>query len=217
MWSDSEKKDHINTLELRAAMLGIQSLCRKLSNCSLRVEMDNTTAVAYINNMGGTHSAACNAITRQILLWCKARGIWLLACHIAGKDNDIADSYSRKQSINTEWSLNREVFSRLCKTFGTPRIDIFAARTNHQLPKYMSLYPDPNAVAINTFFHSWNQYIYIFPPFNLISRILKKLVEDETDKALVVIPNWKTQTWYPKLIKMMVGKPIHLTQRSISS
>ncbi|GFN87753.1 hypothetical protein PoB_001425900 [Plakobranchus ocellatus] len=75
MWSDSEKKDHINTLELRAAMLGIQSLCQKLSNCSLRVEMDNTTAVAYINNMGGTHSAACNAITRQILLWCKARGI----------------------------------------------------------------------------------------------------------------------------------------------
>ena len=126
------------------------------------------------------------------------------------KINSAADSYSRKTSIHTEWSLNKALFSQLCATFGTPAIDVFAARTNHQLPRYMSLYPDPNTVAVNAFFHVWNEYIYIFPPFNLISRVLKKLLEDGTEKALVVVLQWKTQSWFPKMIKMSVGETVHL-------
>ena len=210
MWSDKEKDLHINVLELQAALLGIQSLCHKLRHCHLRIELDNTTAVAYINNMGGTHSVACNAITKTLLLWCKARGIWLSACHIPGKDNTVADSYSRKQSIHTEWSLNVNVFSHLCEIYGTPSIDLFAARTNNQLPRYMSLYPDASAEAINAFLHVWDEYVYIFPPFNLIPRVLKKLREDRTKKALIVVPEWKTQTWFPKLNSLMTGQPFHL-------
>ena len=212
MWTDDERKEHINVLELKACMLGVQSLCRELSNCHVRVELDNTTAVAYINNMGGTHSQACNCVTRELLIWCKSRTIWLTACHIAGKDNVTADRYSRKYSVHTEWKLNPKEFKRLCSAFGTPEIDLFAARTNFQLSKYMSLNPDPSAHAINAFFHVWSEYVYIFPPFNLIPRILKKLGEDRTEKALVVVPVWTTQTWYPKLVKMMMGQPVYLEQ-----
>ena len=152
MWSEKEKDLHINVLELQAALLGIQSLCHKLRHCHLRIELDNTTAVAYINNMGGTHSIACNAITKTLLLmlWCKARGIWLSACHIPGKDNTVADSYSRKQSIHTEWSLNVNVFttfSHLCEIYGT----------NNQLPRYMSVYPNASTEAINAFLHVWDE------------------------------------------------------------
>ena len=142
--------------------------------------------------MGGTHSFTCNAVTRELLLWCKARSIWLSACYIAEKDNNAADSYSRKTSIHIEWSLNKALFVHLYSIFGTPAIDLFAARTNHQLPRYMSLCPDPNAVAVNAFFHVWNEYVYIYPPSNLISRVLKKLLEDGTEKVLVVVPQWKT-------------------------
>ncbi|GFO29179.1 enzymatic polyprotein [Plakobranchus ocellatus] len=114
----------------------------------------NTPAVVYINSMGGTHSFKCNDISRQLITWRKARDIWLSACHIAGEDNAKADSYSRKQSIHTEWTLNKVVFTNLCQTFGIPVIDLFASLTNHQLSRYMSLYPDPNAEAINAFLHS---------------------------------------------------------------
>ena len=65
MWCEKEKVLHINFLELQAALLGIQSLCHKLRHCHLRIKLDNTTAVAYINNMGGTLSVACNAITKR--------------------------------------------------------------------------------------------------------------------------------------------------------
>ncbi|GFO20711.1 hypothetical protein PoB_004721600 [Plakobranchus ocellatus] len=96
MWSDEERKEHINVLELKAALFGTQSLRREFLNCHIRIELDNTTAVACINNMGGTHPLSCNTITRELLLWCKARHIWLSACHIPGVDNSTADRHSRK-------------------------------------------------------------------------------------------------------------------------
>lgn len=101
-------------------MLAVQSFCKDIRNSHVRIEIDNTTAVSYINNMGGTHSIKCNQLSRKLILWCKRRGIWLSACHIAGKDNCNADSYSRKQSIHTEWTLNPKIFENLCSTFGTP-------------------------------------------------------------------------------------------------
>ncbi|GFR98351.1 exportin-4 [Elysia marginata] len=65
MWSCEEKQKHIDILELKAALLGIQSLCQTMRNCHLRIEIDNTMAVAYINDMGGTHSTSY--VREQIL------------------------------------------------------------------------------------------------------------------------------------------------------
>ena len=70
-----------------------------------------------------------------------------------------------------------------------PDIDLFASRINHQLPKYISFLPDSEAFAIDAFSHQWNMFAYIFPPFNLIPRVLSKLQEDKTEKALVIVPN----------------------------
>ena len=75
MWSDGERKDHTNVLELTAALFGILSLCRDLHHCHIRIEIENKTAVSYINHMSGTHSFACNAVTRELVLWCKAHSI----------------------------------------------------------------------------------------------------------------------------------------------
>ena len=52
---------------------------------------DNSTAVAYINNMGGSKSNDCNEISRQVWLWCINEGIWLTCSHIPGILNTEAD------------------------------------------------------------------------------------------------------------------------------
>lgn len=108
--------------------------------------------------------------------------------------------------------LNKDVFNDLCRKFGCPDIDLFASRNNHQLPLYMSWFPDCHAYAIDAFSHVWNKYVYIFPPFNHISRILRKLREDKTPKAIMIVPMWKVAHWYPTLQKMSVIQPIRLTQ-----
>ncbi len=51
-WSMAEQNMHINELELRAAFLTLQAFCNHLSNVHIRLMMDNTSAIACVNNYG---------------------------------------------------------------------------------------------------------------------------------------------------------------------
>ena len=50
-WTASEASRHINILELEAAFFALQSFGDKITGAHIQVHLDNTTAVAYINNM----------------------------------------------------------------------------------------------------------------------------------------------------------------------
>ena len=54
-WSPQEQTLHINCLELLAATLAIQSFAKEKSGITILLKIDNTTAVAYINRIGGLH------------------------------------------------------------------------------------------------------------------------------------------------------------------
>ena len=64
-WSAEESKMHINCLELLAATLAVKTFVKKLTQVSVLLRIDNTTAVAYMNNMGGTVSAELVALARS--------------------------------------------------------------------------------------------------------------------------------------------------------
>ena len=51
-WTPQEAEEHINYLELMAAFFSLQAFVTKLNNKHVRLKIDNTTAVAAINNMG---------------------------------------------------------------------------------------------------------------------------------------------------------------------
>ncbi len=63
--SRSANTGNINFLELNAVYSGLQTLHDTLSNQHVRNEIENSTAVDYVNNMGGTHSAVCNEMARN--------------------------------------------------------------------------------------------------------------------------------------------------------
>ena len=98
--------------------------------------LDNTTAIAYINKMGGggggPHSLHANAIAREIWCWAMERGCWLSAAHIPGSCNNIAD-FSRHFHDNTEWTLKLTVFQAITTVFFCPEVDLFASRLNCQV------------------------------------------------------------------------------------
>ena len=54
-------------------------------------QLDNVTAVIFINDMGSTYSKPFNKVAQDIWLWCIQRKIWLTATHIPGIQNEIAD------------------------------------------------------------------------------------------------------------------------------
>ena len=61
-WSSSEESHNVNCLELKTILLGLQSLCKEVTNDRIRVMTYSTTAVAYAGNMGGFRSLPCNDI-----------------------------------------------------------------------------------------------------------------------------------------------------------
>ena len=209
-WTQSESLLHINLLELMAVKFALQRLCHDLKHIHICIRSDNSSAVCYINNQGGSVMSLFE-VAKDIWLWCDRRNIAISAVHIAGKNNFTADFMSRSFSDSTEWKLNEEIFQAICSHTFYPDIDLFASRLNKQLDRYISWFPDPHAITSDAFSVSWTYFKpYIFPPFSLIGKILQKLEEDKVRKAILIIPKWGTQTWYPKLLGMLVANPIQL-------
>ncbi|XP_068690266.1 uncharacterized protein [Montipora foliosa] len=150
-WTQQEASHHINYLELLAVLLTIKALCGNCANFHIRVQCDNTTAVCYINNMGGSKSPDCNSVARQIWDYCVERHIWISASHLPGCESTEADQESRHFNNRTEWQLASDVYYSITKQFGQPSIDFFASRLNKQCPVYASWRPDPDAMFVDAF------------------------------------------------------------------
>ena len=83
-WTLEEKLEHINGLELKAGLLGLQSFCSNLSNVHIKIFFDNTCAVAYLNHQGGMHSVYCDKLAHSIWAFCQQRNLWVTAAHLPG-------------------------------------------------------------------------------------------------------------------------------------
>ena len=213
LWSDEERTWHINCLELKAALLTLKAFTLSChNNAKVTLYCDNTTAVSCINKKGSTKED-CNNITRTIWLWCLERNIKIAAVHIPGKENTTADKASREKGLETEWSLDNKIIDIINELYGPFQVDLFASRINHKIHKYVSWKKDAEAWKINAFTFSWtNIFAYIFPPFNLILRILHK-IEAEDVECVLIVPVWKSQPWFPKLTSLLVDVPVLLPKK----
>ena len=52
-WSIIDKDLHINILELKAVFIGLKAFCSDKKNIHVQIMSDSSTAIYYINNMGG--------------------------------------------------------------------------------------------------------------------------------------------------------------------
>ena len=217
-WTADEASKHINFLEMLAAFFGLKSLCAHAEKCHIRLEMDNSTAVKYVNAMGGTVSSSCNGMAKNIWGWAIDRGIWLSANYIPGIENDVADKASRVFNDRIEWSLEQRVFTKILHVLSvSPDMDLFASRLNWKLPRYVAWQPDPDAVHVDAFALCWTHInAYMFPPFSLISQCLQKIALEEA-RGVIVVPLWPTQCWFTELMTLLVAHPLLLPLNCITS
>ena len=101
---------------------------------------------------------------------------------------------------DTEWMLNPNIFELACQKWGRPHVDLFASRNNKQINKHVSWCPDPHALFTDAFSENWHDlnFVYVFPPFRLLTRVLQKIRKEKV-KAILVAPNWSGQPWFPTL------------------
>ncbi|XP_036150166.1 uncharacterized protein LOC105830632 [Monomorium pharaonis] len=180
-WTEPEQKWHINRLELKAVLLALKSFAKDYNDSEILLRIDNTTAIAYVNKMGGVQHPNLHKIAKEIWQWCEARNIWITASYIKSGDNAEADRESRITNIDTEWELADHAFRRVVEKFGHPEIDLFATRNNTKCKKFLAWKNDPEAWAIDAFTVNWHSQglFWAFPPFALILKTLRKIVADQ--------------------------------------
>lgn len=210
-WSMKESTHHINYLELMSAFFGLKCFAGHLHNRSILLRIDNTTAISYINKMGGVRFSKLNALAREIWLWCEARNLWIFTSYISSSENKEADEESRKLASETEWELHSSAFQIITQDFNLPDIDLFANRLNKKCEKFISWKSDPEALVVDAFTINWHHIkFYAFPPFALILRTLQKILNDKAT-GIVVVPLWETQPWFPLFKSMLKTEPIYFS------
>ena len=112
-WMAVEKLLQINCLELLGATHAIKAFCRERREMMIHLRLDNSTAIAYINHLGGTRSSTLCSIATDLWSWCLDRKLFLLASHVPGVQNTLADHLSRSVVDRHDWILNRSVFKKL--------------------------------------------------------------------------------------------------------
>ena len=176
-WTCTDRKLHINCLELKAVVSALQNWAPVLQGHQVMIARENSTVVSYINKQGGTHSSTLLRLTVELLLWLEAQNIIVRARHIPGCLNVIADHLSRpNRAISTEWSLHPEIVKPIFRVWGTPEVDMFATVSNSHLPRFMSPIPEPRALAVDALSQDWQgRSMYMFYPFPLLSKVIQKL------------------------------------------
>jgi hypothetical protein len=92
----------------------------------------------------------------------------------------------------------------MCARWGTPEVDAFASRHNAQLPRFWARRPEPGAEAVDALAQPLaGRYIYANPPWPLIPALLDQLERHPSARALLVVPRWRSASWFPKLLRLV--------------
>lgn len=224
VWSRSQRRCHINLLELWAVFLALRRFRRQVIGQSVLVRSDNISVVTYLNRQGGTHSPSLCKQVVFLLAWCETRSIFLKGVHVPGVENVLADALSRgmtpsksQQRIrgsSVDWHLQPRICLDLFKRLGRPLIDLFASKRNHQLPTYYTWELDGASLGKDALEQDWSgMYAYAFPPIALIPRVLLKLSRTTKCRVLLIAPFWPRQLWFSQLLDLLVSEPVRLPVR----
>jgi hypothetical protein len=119
--------------------------------------------------------------------------------HVPGVDGDFADVLSRMNTAG-DYELLPDVFQDEVRALGVkPSIDLFASRFNHRLARFIYLPGKPagGAVAEDAMMFNWSRETsYVFPPDQIVVRVLQKLERDRVASAVGVVPAWPSQPWW---------------------
>ena len=135
---------------------------------------DNTSAVAYLRNQGGTKSLAMNDLATDICLWSEKRGMTLVPRYLPGHLNMLADHLSRRgQILKTEWNLNQTVADRIFRAWGRPFVDLFALGKNTKLAIYVSPIREEASWKVDSLVQNWDG-LYAYGPSDKPDKGLSK-------------------------------------------
>lgn len=215
VWWRHERAHYGFTPEQRRGHLGVSANLRelymvpwilrrwgpRLRGKRVLFRLDNGASVGAINK-GGSAAPAVNALLIAIHRVCQEFGIHLVARHLPGEDNPLADALSRLRTVldRDDWLLHRRLFLELADCAGPFDVDACADPVGHNAQCEVFWSKIDRCID-----HDWaRRRIYCNPPFGQILEILEHFwacyqrAPAETS-ATFVLPVWVTAAWWKLL------------------
>ncbi len=191
---------HINFKELRAVHRSLQAWRADLQGHRVLLFCDNT-AVVQLLRKGTSRSALLMAELRQVWQLLHDMQVELVPVYIASGDNP-ADFPSR-YSMSAEWTFRPGMRAQLHRLSQRAySLDPFATRATAMAPTFCSLQAEEHTIANDGMCVSWKrQHLFLNPPWDLIPKVLLKIVADRASGVLIV-PRWPSQAWWPLLLRL---------------
>ena len=208
-WNKNMSMKHSNIRELTAIYLGLKTFRKMLKGKNILVLSDNITSVAYINMQGGPYPELSAIATNIWALLVDIRAD-ILARHLSGSKNVVADSLSRMSS-RYEWSIHPNLYQYLDKMWGPHTYDRFASYLTCVHRNYNSFHADPHSSGVDALAQSdWGVHNnFINAPLRLMNRIIDKVVATKAE-ATVIAPCWDAMLWCRNLKLLSMTPPVKL-------
>ena len=184
---------------MEAVILAVRHWSSRLQQKSLMVNTDDHSVVASINLQGTTRSQGLLDATLVLFHLCDSFDIMLWVRHTPGIRNVLANALSRpSRIIATEWSLHPGTFRHVQTSFDVGVVDLFATRSNHKLPLFVSPYPDPQAWKVDALNISCENLVaYAYPPPALLNAVVDKIKATVNLEITFIAPWWPARPWFP--------------------
>jgi ribonuclease HI len=204
------KKKTSNALECTAVERALRTLKHRPEGrnlTSLVVRTDNTATAYNINRLNACDSLLPSLL--RLLHFLDHSGLEIVAEHVAGTDNTVADKLSRI-SPGGDYSVTDERLDQLLQDWGV-RIgaDLFAAGWNAKHSLFFSPERDRRALGRNAFLARWADFPLplIHPPLPLLPRVLQRLLQEKM-MAIIIAPDWRREVWSNLLASITIRKTV---------
>jgi len=186
VWTEKEKREHINVLECLMVLQALQENCKTWSGRRVLGWCDNSSTVRAVTT-GRSRSNLLMGLVRRIRLLCVEHDIHLHLLHIPGVYNVEADQLSRGvlSARVSNWSLIPQCMQRWDRMVGGFTLDVFAdpSGANSVAERYRS------SVSSWAPGEAKGQTIWAFPPPVLVEDFLREVEEWEAERVVALIPS----------------------------
>ena len=149
--------------------------------------INNKIALSYLLKMVGKYNRGLQHISNSIWNNLFSKQIAMFVEYLHSALNVFADWESQNPKDNSKWKLDVSVFQDIVTHNEQPALNLFTSRLFHQFPQYMVQKPHPGSIETDAFMNSWDrEYSFPFPPFSLISWVLRKILTEKIDHLIIV-------------------------------
>ncbi|KAJ8321087.1 hypothetical protein KUTeg_002674 [Tegillarca granosa] len=204
VWDSADHRP-IHLKKTDALINALTSLKGKIENYRVDAYVDNKPLIDSWNN-GGGRDTQLNDLLKKLLEITQLYNLDL-KLHFLPSEHNPADGESRKLSAQDS-QLSSEKWSILEHRYGPHSVDLMALDSNSikdrcgNKLRHFTLYPSPLSSGVNMFSQDLYGEVnpYVFPPFHLISSVLKYFESQKIDRCTMIVPDMQpTPVWWPKL------------------